>query len=212
MVDQTEDISLSRQCRLLGIAAIYRRPNLSKPLAGHKLYPYLLRGVQVTHVNRVWSADITYIRLTGGVVYLTALIDWYSRHVLAWRLSTTFETDWCVEVLKEAISGYGCPEVFNTDQGSQFTSEQFTGVLETHGIAISMDGRGRALDNVFVERLWRTVKYEDVYLKDYQDVTQCHEGLRLFFERYNYRGERQSLQYHYPAEVYCGTVTITGEA
>jgi len=198
--------------RMLGIAAIYRKPNLSKPAPNHKIYPYLLRNVPITRVNQVWSTDITYIRLNGGFVYLTAIIDWYSRYVLAWRLSTTLEPGFCVEALKEAIDKYGCPEIFNTDQGSQFTSEEFTGVLENHDITISMDGRGRALDNVFVERLWRTVKHEDVYLKDYQSIRECRQGLQHFFERYNYRREHQSLDYNYPAEVYFSQVDVAKAA
>lgn len=194
--------------QLLGIAAIYRKPNLSKPAPGHKIYPYLLRNVKVTRVNQVWSTDITYIRLEHGFVYLTAIIDWYSRYVLAWRLSTTLDSSFCVEALKEALDKYGNPEIFNTDQGSQFTSESFISVLEKRDIKISMDGKGRALDNVFVERLWRTVKYEDVYLKDYNNVIACRNGLGAFFERYNERREHQSLEYKFPAEVYFDLVSI----
>jgi putative transposase len=186
----------------LGLTAIYCRVNLSKCAPGHKKYPYLLRGVKIVRVNQVWSTDITYIRLRNGFVYLTAVIDWHSRYVLAWRLSTTLETSFCTEALEEALAKYGKPEIFNTDQGSQFTSEEFTGILQQHGIAISMDGRGRALDNVFVERLWRTVKYENVFLNDYGSVPECHNGLSAFFERYNTRREHQSLDYQYPEEVY----------
>jgi putative transposase len=186
----------------MGLSAIYCRVNLSKCAPGHKKYPYLLRGVKVTRVNQVWSTDITYIRLRNGFVYLTAVIDWYSRYVLAWRLSTTLETAFCKEALEEALAKYGKPEIFNTDQGSQFTSEEFTGVLQKHSTAISMDGRGRALDNVFVERLWRTVKYENVFLNDYGSVAECYNGLSAFFERYNTRREHQALDYQYPAEVY----------
>ena len=188
--------------QLLGIAAIYRKPNLSKPCPGHKIYPYLLRNVKIIRVNQVWSTDITYIRLEHGFVYLTAIIDWYSRCVLAWRLSTSLDAGFCIDALKEALERYGNPEIFNTDQGSQFTSDDFTGELKKREIKISMDGKGRALDNVFVERLWRTVKYEDVYLKDYSSVRECRRGLEMFFERYNNRREHQSLDYQYPADVY----------
>lgn len=187
----------------LGIAAIYRKPNLSKPHPDHKIYPYLLRRVKVTHVNQVWSTDITYIPLRNGFVYLTAVIDWYSRAVLSWRLSTSLEASFCVEALKEALADYGVPEYFNTDQGSQFTSDDFISVLKEHEtIKISMDGRGRALDNVFVERLWRTVKYEDIYLKEYECVKECRDGLAAFFERYNNDRVHQALNYRYPMEVY----------
>ena len=190
----------------MGLSAIYCKPNLSKYAPGHKKYPYLLRGVKVLRVNQVWSTDITYIRLRNGYVYLTAVIDWYSRYVLAWRLSTTLETSFCTEALEEALAKYGKPEIFNTDPGSQFTSEEFTGVLQKHEIAISMDGRGRALDNVFVERLWRTVKYENVFLNDYGSVAECQRGLSVFFERYNTRREHQSLDYKFPAEVYFANI------
>jgi putative transposase len=198
--------------QILGIGAIYRKPRLSEPAPEHKIYPYLLRNVQVSRVNQVWSTDITYIRLRHGFVYLTAIIDWHSRYVLAWRLSTTFETSFCVEALQEALTRYGKPEVFNTDQGSQFTSRDFTDVLKEHGIAISMDGRGRALDNVFVERLWRTVKYEDVFLQDYATVEECRKGLNEFFDRYNNRREHQSLDYRFPAEVYFEVSAATQKA
>lgn len=190
----------------MGLSAIYCRVNLSKCAPGHKKYPYLLRGVKIVRVNQVWSTDITYIRLRNGFVYLTAVIDWYSRYVLAWRLSTTLETAFCTEALEEALAKYGKPEIFNTDQGSQFTSEEFTGVLKMHEIAISMDGRGRALDNVFVERLWRTVKYENVFLNDYGSVAECQRGLSAFFERYNTRREHQSLDYKFPVEVYFANI------
>lgn len=189
--------------RELGLEAIYCKPNTSKPHPGHKIYPYLLRGMEITKVNQVWSTDITYIRHNGGFVYLTAVIDWYSRYVLSWRLSTTLETGFCVDALKEAIANYGTPEYFNTDQGSQFTSDDFISVLKEHKtIKISMDGRGRALDNVFVERLWRTVKYEDIFLRDYRSVTECRNGLAAFFEKYNTRRVHQSLDYQYPKDVY----------
>lgn len=201
-----------KMMELLGIAAIYCKPNLSKPAPGHKLYPYLLRNVTITRVNQVWSTDITYIRLRHGFVYLCAVIDWYSRYVLSWRLSITLDAAFCVDALQEAIGTYGKPEVFNTDQGCQFTSEDFTDVLKNNGIAISMDGKGRALDNVFVERLWRTVKYEDIYLKDYGTVPECRAGLETFFDRYNNRREHQSLEYRFPSEVYLGKDVLVKEA
>ncbi len=191
----------------MGLEAIYRKPNLSKPHPGHKVYPYLLRGVKVNRVNQVWSTDITYIRLRHGFVYLTAVMDWHSRYVLSWRLSTSVDATFCVDALNEAIERYGVPEVFNTDQGSQFTCAQFTSVLEKNGVKISMDGRGRALDNVFVERLWRTVKHDDVYLKDYESVTECRAGLAAFFERYNTRREHQALGYRYPKDVFMEGIT-----
>ena len=193
---------------LLGIEAIHPHRNLSMPNQQHKKYPYLLRNVAVKRVNQVWSTDITYIRLKGGFVYLTAIIDWYSRFVLSWRLSTTLDTRFCAEALQEALDRFGSPEVFNTDQGSQCTSEEFTGILVSHGVAISMDGKGRALDNIFVERLWRTVKYEDIYLKGYMTVPESNAGLAAFFDRYNNRREHQSLEGNYPAEVYFGKVAI----
>lgn len=201
-----------RLMELLGIAAIYRKPNLSKAAPEHKVYPYLLRNVPITRVNQVWSTDITYIRLRHGFVYLCAVIDWYSRYVLSWRLSTTLDAAFCVEALQEALGTYGKPEVFNTDQGCQFTSEDFTGVLKENEIAISMDGKGRALDNVFVERLWRTVKYEDIYLKDYGTVLECRAGLEAFFGRYNNRREHQSLDYRFPSEVYFGKEVLVKAA
>lgn len=191
-----------RLMQVLGLYAIYCKPDLSKPHPEHEKYPYLLNNVKIERVNQVWSTDITYIRLNQGFVYLTAVIDWYSRYVLSWRLSTTLEPTFCIEALKEAIDKYGKPEIFNTDQGSQFTCKDFIAVLKKNDIKISMDGRGRALDNVFVERLWRTVKYENVYLKDYRSVLECREGLREFFHRYNNHREHQSLDYQYPSQVY----------
>ena len=187
---------------MLGLCAIYPKPDLSRRNPEHKVYPYLLRNVRVERVNQVWSTDITYIRLSHGFVYLCAIIDWYSRYVLAWRLSTTLDSSFCVDALREALQKYGKPEIFNSDQGTQFTCKNFTDVLKENDIAISMDGRGRALDNVFVERLWRTVKYEDVFLKDYGDVKSCRQGLSDFFERYNNRREHQSLNYYYPVQIY----------
>ena len=191
-----------RLLRLMGISAIYPKRNLSQSNKQHKIYPYLLRNVPITRVNQVWSTDITYIRLKQGFVYLTAIVDWYSRYVLSWRLSTTLDAGFCIDALKEAISVYGTPEIFNTDQGSQFTSDDFIAILKNNKIKISMDGKGRALDNVFVERLWRTVKYEDVYLNEYRSVKECKQGLSRFFDRYNNRREHSSLDYFCPGQIY----------
>lgn len=186
----------------MGLYAIYPKRNLSKRNPEHKIYPYLLKDVEITAVNQVWSEDITYIRLAQGFVYLTAIIDWYSRYVLAWGLSNTLEADFCVTALKESIAGYGTPDIFNTDQGAQFTSVDFTGELLRNEIQISMDGKGRALDNVFVERLWRTVKYEDVYLHDYRTIPEVRAGLKDYFAFYNARRPHQSLGYKTPSLVY----------
>ena len=177
-------------------------PHTSKPHPQHKIYPYLLRGIEICRPNQVWSSDITYIRLPRGFVYLVAIIDWYSRKVLAWRLSNTMDASFCVDCLEEAIQSYGLPNIFNSDQGSQFTSEAFTGVLIQNRITISMDGRGRALDNIFVERLWRTVKYEDVYLKKYDGLQDLLIGLTQYFVFYNQERYHQSLGYKTPHEVY----------
>jgi putative transposase len=193
---------VQRLMREMGIAAIYPRKT-TVPAVGHKIYPYLLRGVKVVRVNQVWSADITYVPMQRGFMYLTAVMDWYSRYVLSWRVSNTMETAFCLEALEEALGGHAAPEVFNTDQGSQFTSEAFTGRLEEAGIAISMDGRGRALDNVFIERLWRNVKYENIYLKEYMTAAELIEGLRQYFTDYNEERFHQSLDYRTPLEVYC---------
>ena len=164
---------VQRLMRLLGLAAIYQRPNTSKPAAAHKIYPYLLRGLTIERVNQVWCSDITYIPMAKGFLYLVAIMDWVSRAVLAWRLSNTLDADFCVEALEEALSRYGRPEIFNTDRGSQFTSDDFTGTLKRHGVTISMDGKGRCMDNIFVERLWRSLKYEEVYLNAYATVAEA---------------------------------------
>ena len=192
---------VQRLMRLMGLEAIYPRRSTSRPTPGHTIYPYLLRDLEITRPDQVWASDITYVPLRRGFVYLVAVMDWFSRYVLSWRLSNTLEGSFCVEALDEAL-GVGRPEIFNTDQGSQFTASAFTGRLQTQGIAISMDGRGRALDNVFVERLWRTVKYEEVYLRDYADGWEAERSLGVYFEFY--RGERihQSLGYRTPAVVY----------
>ena len=188
---------------LMGLEAIFPRRNTSKPHPGHPVYSYLLRGLSITRTNQVWSMDITYIRLRQGFVYLAAVIDWKSRYVLAWKISNTLTSDFCVEALKEAL-GYGTPEIFNTDQGSQFTSEVFVRVLKDRGIQISMDGRGRALDNIFVERLWRSVKYENVYLKGYETIPDAEAGFKEYFDFYNLQRHHQSLAYKTPWLVYSG--------
>jgi putative transposase len=190
-----------RLLRLMGLEAIYPKPRLSLAAPGHQIYPYLLRGVKVERVNQVWSSDITYVRLLGGFVYLVAIIDWYSRYVLSWEISTTMESEFCLSALNRSLQ-VAKPEIFNTDQGSQFTSCAFTGILKEHEIAISMDGRGRALDNIFVERLWRSVKYEEVYLHDYETVPEAVKGLRRYFEFYNCERLHQSLDYKTPEAVY----------
>jgi putative transposase len=194
---------VSRLMALMGIEAVYPKPKLSQPGEGHRIYPYLLRGTKVERVNQVWSTDITYIRMAQGFVYLVAVMDWYSRFVLSWSLSLTMEVDFCIEALKRALRR-GRPEIFNSDQGSQFTSEKFTGELEAKDIAISMDGRGRCLDNIFVERLWRSLKYEEVYLKDYASVTEARAGIERYFRFYNQDRLHQSLQYRTPAAIYQG--------
>lgn len=192
-----------RLMRLMGLVAVFPKRSTSKPNPQHKVYPYLLRGIQITQPNQVWSMDIAYIRLGKGFVYLTAIVDWYSRYVIAWRLSNTLTDDFCIDCLKDALQ-YGKPEIFNTDQGSQFTSEAFTGVLHNNGITISMDGRGRALDNIFVERLWRTVKYQDVYIKGYQNIPEAEAGLREYFDFYNMERRHQSLGYKTPWMIFSG--------
>lgn len=192
-----------RLLREMGLMAVYPKRGLSKPCKYHKIYPYLLREVEVTRPDHVWAADITYIRLSKGFVYLVAIIDLFSRKVLAWRLSNTLDAGFCVDVLKEALLK-GRPEIFNTDQGSQFTSFEFTSVLADAGVLISMDGRGRVFDNIFVERLWRSVKYEEVFLKDYGNVREARASLGRYFEFYNFERPHQSLGYKTPSEVYHG--------
>jgi putative transposase len=193
---------VQRLMRILGLAGMAPGPNTSRPHPQHKVYPYLLRGMMVTRPNQVWSTDITYIRLARGFVYLVAVIDWYSRKVLAWRLSNTIDSGFCIDCLEQSLRVYGTPEIFNTDQGCQFTSDAFIGVLKSHDIAISMDGRGRALDNIFVERLWRSVKHEDVYLKGYVNMPELQLGLTEYFEFYNTERFHQSLSYCTPDQVY----------
>ena len=194
---------VQRLMRTMGLQAIYRRPRTSQRAPGHKVYPYLLGAMEITRPNQVWAADITYIPMAKGFLYLVAIMDWYSRYVVAWRLSNTLDADFCVQALEEAL-GKGRPEVFNTDQGSQFTSEGFAGLLEQHGVKISMDGKGRYTDNIFVERLWRTVKYEEVYLKAYSDGRVAKVGLEAYFHFYNTQRPHQALGYQTPAEVFNG--------
>lgn len=191
-----------RLMRLMGLEAVYPKPRLSQGGPGHKIYPYLLSGVPVERTNHVWSTDITYVRLRHGFVYLVAVMDWHSRYVLSWEISVTMETSFCVAALDWALR-HGKPEIFNSDQGAQFTSQDFTKRLLEEGIQISMDGRGRVFDNIFVERLWRTVKYEDIYLKDYADVPTLIIGLGSYFDFYNRERPHQSLGYQTPASVYC---------
>lgn len=188
----------------LGLEAIYPGPNLSKARHEHKKYPYLLRGMSIVRPNQVWSSDVTYIRMKQGFLYLVAVIDWFSRCVLSWDLSNSLEAEFCVGALENALSTHGKPDIFNTDQGVQFTSDAHTGVLLRSGIAISMDGRGRALDNIFIERLWRSLKYEEVYLKDYQDGHEARQEIGKYFEFYNDDRPHQSLKYQTPRCVYHG--------
>ena len=188
--------------RRMGIETLYRRPNTSKPAPGHKIYPYLLRGIAITRPNQAWAMDITYIPMARGFVYLAAIVDWFSRRVLAWRLSITMDTSFCIEALDEALSQYGRPEIFNTDQGSQFTSEAFTGRLKEEGIQISMDGKGRWCDNVFVERLWRSLKYEHVYLHAYESVSEARGKIASYIQFYNSRRPHSSLGVQTPDRVY----------
>jgi putative transposase len=190
-----------RLMRVMNIAGCMPGPNTSKPAPENKVYPYLLRGVEINRPNQVWSTDITYIRVGRGFAYLTAVIDWYSRYVLSWELSNTLDSSFCVEATRRALQ-QGTPEIFNTDQGSQYTSRDFQSVFDGTGVAISMDGRGRALDNVFVERLWRSVKYEDIYLRDYRSMPDLYRGLIRYFHHYNHTRPHQSMDYKTPAEIH----------
>jgi putative transposase len=204
LVKQGEEVNrkrVQRLMRLMGLEAIYPKPKLSVPGRGHRIYPYLLRNVSIHRPDQVWSSDITYVPLAQGFMYLAAIIDWFSRYVIAWRLSNTLDGSFCVEMLEEAL-GRGRPEVFNTDQGVQFTAAAWTGKLEAAGVQVSMDGKGRCLDNVFVERLWRSVKYEDIYLWRYEDVPQLQQGLGRYFPYYNEARQHQALDYRTPAAVY----------
>ena len=198
---------VQRLMRQMGIAALYPKANTSRPGKGHKIYPYLLKGLTIDRANQVWAADLTYIPMAKGFVYVVAIMGWYSRKVLAWRLSNTMDADFCVEALEEAISRYGAPALFNTDQGAQFTSDAFTGILKEADIRISMDGKGRWVDNVFVERLWRSLKYEEVYLKAYDSVSQARLSIGNYFRFYNRERKHQSLDRRTPDQVYEGNVT-----
>ena len=200
-----------RLMRLMGIEAIYSKPRLSIKNKEHRIYPYLLRNMEIDHANQVWAADITYIRLRRGFAYLVAIMDWYSRYVISWELSFTLETDFCLTALNRALTGKA-PEFFNTDQGCQFTSEAFTGTLKDSGIQISMDGRGRTFDNIMIERLWRSVKYEEVYLKDYEGFIDAWKGLSAYFLFYNNERPHQSLGYKPPVEVYSGNRCLVSVA
>lgn len=198
---------VGRLYKLMGLQTIYRKPWLSWPDKKNKVYPYLLKGLPIVKPNQVWATDITYIPMKKGFLYLIAIIDLYSRFVLGWSVSNSMDAAWCSGVLKGTIARYGKPEIFNTDQGSQFTSEGFVGILLQHGIKVSMDGKGRALDNIFVERLWRTVKYEHVYLNPATDGTELYNGLQGYFGFYNCARHHQSLDYQTPEQVYTGTYT-----
>lgn len=193
---------VQRMMRTMGLTALYPGRNLSQGNQAHKIYPYLLRNLAIDRPNQVWCTDITYIPMAKGFVYLVAVIDWYSRRVLSWKLSNTMDASFCIDALEEAIEAYGAPEIFNTDQGSQFTSKEFTDVLKSNGIAISMDGKGRWIDNVFVERLWRSVKYEEVYLHAYDDIRVARKSLKRYFTFYNSERKHQSLEDRTPDQVY----------
>jgi putative transposase len=204
LCEQGEEVNrkrVQRLLRLMGLEAIYPKPKRSAACPGHRIYPYLLRNVSIERPDQVWSTDITYVPLASGFMYLAAILDWFSRYVIAWRLSNTLDGSFCLEMLEEALSG-GRPEVFNTDQGVQFTAAAWTARLESAGVAVSMDGKGRCLDNVFVERLWRTVKYEEIYLRRYETVPELRQGLGRYFPYYNEERWHQSLSYRTPAAVY----------
>jgi len=209
LYEEGHDINRKRVQRLMrqmGIAALYPRKNTSKPGKGHKIYPYLLKDLEINRSNQVFCSDITYIPMAKGFVYLTVIMDWYSRKVLSWRLSNTMDSDFCIDALEEAIERYGAPEIFNTDQGAQFTSEAFTGALKAADIKISMDGKGRWVDNVFVERLWRSVKYEEVYLKAYDSVAEARSGIGEYLKFYNTERKHQGLG-KTPDQAYFGEIT-----
>jgi len=193
-----------RLMRKMGLEAVYRRPNTSRPHPEHKIFPYLLRDMAITRSNQVWCADVTYIPMRRGYLYFVAIMDWHSRKVLSWRLSNSMDASFCVEALSDALERYGTPEIFNTDQGSQFTSAEFVGVLENAGVRISMDGRGRWMDNVMVERLWRSLKYENVYLNAYETGTEAKKGIGAWIDFYNARRPHSSLDGLTPDEAYCG--------
>lgn len=196
-----------RLMKLMGVEALYRRPRTTKPEPGHKIYPYLLRNLPVERANQVWAMDLTYIPMARGFVYLVAVVDWHTRRVLSWRLSVTMDVHFCLDALNEAIEKYGPPEIMNTDQGSQFTSQAFTSLLKDNGIQISMDGKGAWRDNVFVERLWRSVKYEEVYLRAYASTSEAKAGLKRYFDFYNSRRPHSSLRRKTPDEVYFNSLS-----
>ncbi len=200
---------VQRLMRIMGISAIFPQKKTSLPGVGHRVYPYLLRGLTVDRANQVWCSDITYIPLRYGFMYLVAVLDWHSRFVLSWRLSNTLDTEFCVAALDDALATYGRPDIFNTDQGAQFTSHDFTSRLLEEQIAISMDGRGRALDNVFIERLWRSVKYENIYLKEYESGADLYCGLEWYFDFYDHRRKHQALDYRTPHEVFTASLRTT---
>ena len=203
---------VQRLMRLMGLVAIYQRPNTSKPAPANKVYPYLLGGLTIARINQVWCADITYIPMAKGFLYLVAVMDWHSRAVLAWRLSNTLGADFCVEALEEALAHHARPEIFNTDQGCQFTSTEFTGVLEDCSITISMDGKGRCMDNIFVERLWRSLKYEEVYLHAYASVAEAKAGIGAWLRFYNEERQHQSHGYRTPRQIYQEGLWICGRS
>jgi putative transposase len=212
--DELEDLGhtinrkrIQRLMHQMGLRALYPRQRTSQPGKGRKIYPYLLRDLSIEHANQVWATDLCYIPMAKGFMYLVAIMDWHSRRVLSWRVSNTLDTDFCIEALEEALQRFGAPEIFNTDQGAQFTSETFTGVLKAHGIAISMDGKGRWVDNVFVERLWRSVKYEDVYLRAYETPTELRAGLNRYFTFYNTKRRHSALDRRTPDAVYFDPAT-----
>jgi len=193
---------IQRLMRIMGIESVAPGPNTSKPRREHKTYPYLLRGLSITEPNHVWCSDITYIRMAHGFVYLTAVMDWASRYVLSWEVSVTMDDDFCVNALESALRKYNNPEIFNTDQGSQYTGDAFTGVLKGKGVKISMDGKGRCMDNIFIERLWRSLKYEKIYLEEFETVGDLIAGLKEYFGFYNFERPHQSFSGQTPAEVY----------
>lgn len=192
---------IRRLMKLMGLETLYRKPRTSKANPEHKIYPYLLKGLDIDHPNHVWASDLTYIPMARGFIYLVAVMDWHSRYIISWRLSNTMEADFCVEALKDGLSR-ATPEIFNTDQGSQFTSEDFVGAIKGAGAQVSMDGRGRYLDNIFVERLWRSLKYEEVYLNPYENIKQARESISRWIDFYNNGRPHQALDYRTPAEVY----------
>src|SRR6476661_4720660 len=203
---------VQRLMRLMGLVAIYQRPNTSKAAAAHKVYPYLLGGIAIERVNQVWCSDITYIPMAKGFLYLVVIMDWVSRAVLAWRLSNTLGTEFCVDALEDALSEHGRPEIFNTDQASQFTSDRFTGTLEAHDVTISMDGKGRCMDNIFVERLWRSLKYEEVYLHAYATPAEAKAGISAWLSFYNEERQHQSHSYRTPRQIYQEGLWICGRS